>query len=188
MAYEYDLRRLFRPQIDRLPALEQIPFYHQRDMTTSHLYRVGTSLFGGNGIVSRRRLIDSSLYSSTAQTPHTALLHKTMDGRSHPPSGYKSPVHSRDNAYHNTTTLLTPTLYKSEKDLQFTKSDYFKWIMDRKRLRDSMEGSDALKWWLVCKEKTPMEVSTLAKLTSIDATKDSDIVESKVIINFIVVG
>ena len=187
MAYEYNLRGLFRPQIDRLPLSGQLIHYHQRDLTASHLYRLGASLFRGSGITTRRRLIDATLYSSTALSPHTALFSRSLDDRSL--TGYKSSHNSKDHNTNNSTSISLPTLCKSEKvDIcssshsQFTKCEYQKWIADRQRMRGSLEGLDALKHWLLSKEQTPMENSLL---TSMCARKVSDEMlitkESKVI-------
>ena len=85
MAYEYNLRRLFRPQVDQLPLSEQLSIYHQRDLTYSHLYRLGTDLFGRSGIRTRRRLIDASVCSPQSLVPHRTLLQRSLDGKSPTP-------------------------------------------------------------------------------------------------------
>ena len=169
MAYEYNLRGLFRPQLDQLPLSEQLVSYQQRDMTASHLYRVGGALFGSRGITTRRRLIDSSLYSSTDLPPHATLLNGPSNRRStYFRTGCKSTVQSYSDCSSNTTL---PTLFRSEdlhvhasSDLRFSKLNYLKWIADRQRLRGSVEGLDALEHWLMCKEQTPMECFLLTNL------------------------
>ena len=41
-------------------SLEQVDQYKQRDMTSSHLFRLGTGLFRNKGKICRHRIIDSA--------------------------------------------------------------------------------------------------------------------------------
>ena len=166
----YNLRGLFRPQLDELPLSEQLVLYQQRDMTTSHLYRTGTLLFGSRGATIRRRTIDSSLYSSTDISPHARLFNRSLNGGL--PDflrGCKSAVYSHSYSDCSNGTTL-PTLVRNEdrdvlasSDL-YSKFDYLKWIIDRQTLRRSVEGPDALKHWLMWKDQTPVENYLLTNL------------------------
>lgn len=176
--YEYNLRGLFRPQLDQLPLSEQLVLYQQRDMTASHLYRVGAALFGSRGVTTRRRLIDSSLYSS----PHATLLNGPLTrGSPHFRTGYKSTLQQSHSDCSSSTTL--PTLFRSEdldgSDLRFTKLNYLKWIADRRRLRGSVEGVDALEHWLMHKEHTPMENYLLTNLHTRKVSDEMPTIKTK---------
>lgn len=158
MAYEYNLRGLFRPQLDRLPLSEQVVLYQQRDMTASHLLRIGASLFESRGMSTiRKRMIDSIYYSSAGLSPHSILFNRRLSGGyPHFCTGWKSAVHSDSDC--NNSTL--PELFITREDLDV----HDKWIADRQRLRGSIEGPDALKHWLRWKEQTPMENYLLTNL------------------------
>ena len=167
MAYECNVRArgLFRPQLHQLPS-EHVVLYKQRDMTASHLYRVGGALFGSRGIEIRRRLVDSSLFSSTDLSPHARLFTTPLNGgpsRVH--TGRKSAAHSHSDYSGSTTLPTTDDLdVRASAVLCSTKFNNLQWIGDRQRLRESIEGPDALKRWLMCKEQTPMESYLLSKM------------------------
>lgn len=158
MAYEYNLRGLFRPRLDQLPLSEQVVLYQQRDMTASHLLRVGASLFESRRTSIRKRMIDSSYYySSSGLSPHSELFNRRLnDGYPHSRTGWKSAVHSDSDC--NNSTI--PKLFITSEDLDV----HDKWIADRQRLRGCIEGPDALKHWLRWKEQTPMESYLLTNL------------------------
>ena len=158
MAYEYNLRGLFRPQLDQLPLSEQVFLYQQRDMTASHLLRIGASLFESRGMSTiRKRMIDSIYYSSAGLSPHSKLFNRRLSGGyPHFCTGWKSAVHSDSDC--NNSTL--PELSIMSEDLDV----HDKWIADRQRLRGCIEGPDALKHWLRWKEQTPMENYLLTNL------------------------
>lgn len=196
MAYEYDLRALFRPQIDHLPLSEQLLHYHQRDLSASHLYRLGTGLFGGSGIKNRRRLIDASLYSPPSLLPHTVLLNRSLDGRPPgPPTERKSSDLDCSSADYKIKKRYgsLPILTKSGRlDVEsgsdtltgvsaedFTKSQYQKWMEMRRRMRGSLEGLGTHKCWLLSKERTPMENTLLSDLISKGGKVDDQVLKIK---------
>ena len=161
MSYEYNLKRLFQPQVDQLPLSEQLPHYYERDLASSHLYRLGTDLFKESGIKTRRRLIDASLYSPPSLLPHRALLKKYVDGTSPPPATESCSAKCKP--------LHLPTLKKT---LDFSDSslecgaDYYchNWTEERQRIRNSLDGLSAYKCWLFTKERTPVENTWLFNL------------------------
>lgn len=171
MSYEYNLRGLFRPKIDQLPLLEQVPHYYQRDLASSHLYRLGTDLFGGSGIKTRRRLIDASLYSPPLVPQRTSK--NSLDSTS-PPS--RVPHNKQCNAVLRTSDLLPASTKKRKPDVKndsgyqtnedFTKRQYQQWLEERRRIHMHLDGLSAYKCWLLTKDRSPIENNLLFNLKS----------------------
>ena len=168
MSYEHDFRGLFRVRVDQLSLSEQLPHYHQRNLTSSHLYRLGNDLFGKREIEVRRRLIDSSYYSPPPVQLHTALLKRSLDGRSLLNSckpcvkgdcdSLKSSLAIDDKAG---VKMRLGQLHVSVGDNR--EFQYRKWIDEKQRMRKSLDCLSEYKQWLLTKGRTPIESMLLSK-------------------------
>ena len=183
MAYEYNLRRLFRPQLEQLSLSEQISLYDRRDLTYSHLFRLGTGLFSGSGISTRRRLIDASVYTQHSVVPHRYLFQRSPDG--HFPAQFRMHRNRKFDLEPSTAKLESydsipqnPALTKNgnfvvqmgsddpDKADDVTKDWYKTWTEARERMRRCLDGVSACKSWLLTKERTPVENTLLCNLLS----------------------
>ena len=158
MAYEYNLRGLFRVRVDQLPLLDQLPHYYQRDLTSSHLYRLGTDLLGKSTIKVRRRLIDASLYFTPPAQRHTAPLNTSLDGR--------SSARSRETCakVHYSKGVQMCSRYFAGVDA--AKCQYKAWIDQRQKMRMSLNPLGAYEQWLLTKDRSPLEEVMLSKMMS----------------------
>ena len=159
MTYEYNLRRLFLPPIESLPIGEQLTHYRQRDLVPSHLYRLGTSLFGRSSLATRRRVFDAEHFPQHNGVNHYELLNKSLDGRAVP---------ERDSS----KSKLAKSLSEPSVKLSDAETEYKKWISDRKMLRTTLDSLGANEKWLLSKERTPLESTLLAKLRTKSRKED----------------
>ena len=172
MSYECDLRRLFKPPIDHLPLSEQLTYYRQRDLVPSHLYRVGTRLFGSSGIGARHRVTDTSFHSPSKGVCHEILLQRSLDGKEASlPSHYGMHTGSAGIKGHQQQfrAIRKSRSEPSVSHLGFENSDfsepqYRKWLSDRRTLREGLDSLGANEKWLCSKERTPLESSLLRKI------------------------
>lgn len=175
-SYECNLRRLFRPPLDHLPASEQLARYRQRDLVPSHLYRLGTKLLGSHG--PRRRVIDASLYAPQERTPHVQLIRRSWDGRAIASTSSGPESTNRTHAALETTLPVGASLAQEAsrgaggknttglKARDFSVEDYRRWVSERRELRASLDGLGASEAWLRSKERTPLEETLLSRLSS----------------------
>lgn len=159
MTYEHNLRRLFLPPIESLPIEEQLTRYKQRDFIPSHLYRIGTHLFGGSAFNVRRRVIDAGQFSPPSGVGHHVYLNASLDGKTYEQS---------DKAGDNDKIVSEPSVKLSD-----TESEYKKWLADRKIIRRDLDGLGANEKWLTSKERTPLEAALLTKLRNESKNKDT---------------
>ena len=159
MTYEYNLRGLFRPPIDHLPPSSQLPFYRQRDLVPSHLYRLGTGIFG-NEPLRRRRVFDASLYSPPQKTPHSTLLKRSVDGRPVPLVCSRLDAQSKEKALSSCDQLNEGQIVGES----FTEAQYKQWLSNRQTMRSNLESLGANEEWLLFKERTPLENTLRSQL------------------------
>ena len=133
---------------------DQLRRYRQRDLIPSHLYRLGTKLFGSEPL--RRRVIEASHYVPRELVPHAINLSRTWDGQP-VARDEKPPVLQRrlsEQRLHNVSTS------------EFTHDQYRQWMDERRRLRDGLDAMALSERWLCSKERTPLENKLLAELRS----------------------
>ena len=128
--------------------------YKQRDLTQSHLCRLGARLFGSVSI--RRRIIDSDKFLPPIKTPHATLLERNLDGMDlNKPEELdctaKIPL---------AKPVESPTRAAEE---GFSLTDYRDWLASRQELRLDLDGLGVTEKWLRSKECTPLENSLLAQ-------------------------
>ena len=160
MTYEYNLRGLFRPPIDHLPPSSQLPFYRQRDLVPSHLYRLGTGIFGSEPL-RRRRVFDAALYLQPQKTPHGALLKRSFDGRPAPLVCRRLDAQSKEEKALSSYDQLNEGRIVGE---SFTEAQYKQWLSNRQSMRSNLESLGANERWLLFKERTPLENTLLSQL------------------------
>ena len=159
MTYEYSLRRLFLPPIESLPIGEQLTHYRQRDLVPSHLYRLGTSLFGRSSLTTRRRVFNAEHFPQHNGVNHYEQLNKSLDGRIVP---------ERESG----KGKLAKSLSEPSVKLSDAETDYKKWLSDRKMLRTTLDNLGANEKWLLSKERTPLESALLTKLRTKSRKQD----------------
>ena len=160
MTYEYNLRGLFRPPIDHLPPSSQLPFYRQRDLVPSHLYRLGTGIFGSEPL-RRRRVFDAALYLQPHKIPHATLLKRPFDGRPVPLVCRRLDAQSTEEKALSSHDQLNEGRVVGE---GFTEAQYKQWLSNRQRMRSNLESLGANERWLLFKERTPLENTLLSQL------------------------
>lgn len=169
MTYECDLRRLFQPPIDHLPLTEQLTYYRQRDLIPSHLYRVGTRLFGSSIAGARHRVIDASLQSPHKGVCHETLLQRSLDGKEaslalhHSIRTSSASIKCNPGAIGRSHSVPSVSHLGSENS-DFSELQYRKWLLERRTLRENLDSLGANEKWLCSKERTPLESSLLMKI------------------------
>lgn len=158
MSYDYNLQRFFKPPIDHLPVSEQLPYYRQRNLTHSHLYRFGQREIPTDVSFPRRRVIDASLYSPRHRVGHHALLQRSLDGQ--PQKGLTDNASKCQDYLYSEPSVLDVSANSSD----LSETQYRKWTVDRRELRKSLDSVGANEKWLCSKERTPLENSILARL------------------------
>ena len=166
MTYEYNLRRLFLPPIESLPIGEQLTHYRQRDLAPSHLFRLGTNLFGRSSLAVRRRVFEAEQFPPRTGVNHQALLNKSLDGKTVP--------ERRDPGKGQLVKSLSEPSVTSLSD---SEAEYKKWLADRKALRSTLDSLGANEKWLLSKERTPLESSLLTKMRSKSRKEDKSSVK-----------
>jgi len=151
MSYEYNLRKLFLPPIESLPEKEQLSRLKHRDLEPSHLYRLGTGLFGGTAFTTRTRVIDAEHFStySSGGVKHQTLIDTAFG--------------CKDKTQH---TNKTGRIVKSHSEpiVSGPEEEYRKWLTGRKSLRSDLDSLGASEKWLLSKERTKLEASVLNRL------------------------
>ena len=166
MSYEHDLRGLFRLRVDQLPLSEQLPHYHQRNLTSSHLYRLGNDLFGKREVEVRRRLIDSSHYSPAPVQLHTALPKRSLDGRSCKPCVKADCDSLKSSLSINDKPGVKMHCGRHLSVVDNREIQYQEWIDERQRMRNSLDCLSEYRRWLLTKGRTPIENMMLSKMKS----------------------
>lgn len=132
---------------------EELHRYRQRDLIPTHLYRLGTKLFGSEP--TRRRVIDAARYVPRELVPHAVNLRRTWDGR---PLEIAQQKPSTLQRRHSDLNL------DSVKARDFTEDQYRQWMDQRKRTRDGLDSMALSERWLCSKTRTPLENKLLAEL------------------------
>ena len=177
MTYEYSLRRLFRDPIDHLPISEQLQYYNQRSLARSHVYRLGTSLFGGHAPTIRRRCIDATHYTAVQRTPHTSHVRPSQTRHKVSTDQNDDVVQTYDGAGHSTQTPLhwltmrcgpevgsNDRLHTAPHDDNISEVQYNKWLSHRRDMRGKLDNLGANRRWLLSKDCTPLENKLLSQL------------------------
>ena len=136
---------------------EELQRYRQRSLIPSHLYRLGTKLFGSEP--TRHRVIDAARFVRRELVPHAIHLRRTWDGR---------PLETAQDVLAKKPSVLQRT--HSEQNLNavktsdFTEAQYRQWMDERRRTRDGLESMAVSERWLCSKTRTPLEDKLLAEL------------------------
>lgn len=129
--------------------------YRQRDLTQSHLYRLGTKLFRSEP--TRQRVLEAAYYVPRELVPHTINLRRTWDGK---------PL---DSVYHRSQR---PPLQRRHSDQclngvntsDFTQDQYRQWMDERRSIRNGLDMMTISERWLCTKTRTPLENKLLSEL------------------------
>lgn len=132
----------------------QLDSYRQRDLTASHLYRLGTKIFGSEP-PTRRRVIEAADFQPPQYTPHRANLRRTWDGKPLVPA--RKPLLVRR---HSEQSLVGVS------PADFTEEQYRQWMEERRSIRAGLDGMAVSERWLCSKTRTPLENNVLAELRS----------------------
>lgn len=119
--------------------------YRQRDVTVSHVLRLGIHLFGQKDCVSRRRLIDCVSEDRVDSLHPRRRSSKDIRDK----GGEKIKVMPPGSLASNSGAL-----YGLQRQEEF---DYNKWLHARKALRTDLEKFGLSKQWLCSKERTALE-------------------------------
>ena len=130
--------------------------YRQRDLTPSHLYRLGTKLFGSEPV--RHRVIDAAHYVPRKLVPHVVNLRRTWDGQ--PLDELRRERSEKLQRRHSEQNL------NDVSTSDFTQEQYRQWMEERKRVRKGLEGMAVSERWLCSKTRSPLENKALAELRS----------------------
>ena len=130
--------------------------YRQRDLTPSHLYRLGTKLFGSEPV--RHRVIDAAHYVPWKLVPHVVNLRRTWDGQ--PLDELRRERSEKLQRRHSEQNL------NDVSTSDFTQEQYRQWMEERKRVRKGLEGMAVSERWLCSKTRSPLENKALAELRS----------------------
>ena len=128
--------------------------YRQRDLIPSHLYRLGTKLFGSEP--TRHRVIDASRYVQRELVPHAENLRRTWDGRPIETAREKKPLALQRR--HSDVNL------HSVKTSDFTEDQYRQWVSLRKKTREGLESMALSERWLCSKSRSTLENKLLAEM------------------------
>lgn len=146
--------RYKRMETGREVYTDQLQRYRQRDLTPSHLYRLGTKLFGSEPI--RHRVIEAAHYVPRRLIPHTINLRRTWDGKPLDDVRPQKPqVLQRKHSEQNLNAVKTS---------DFTQAQYRQWMDERTRVRDGLDAMAISERWLCSKTRTPLENKLLAEL------------------------
>ena len=132
----------------------QLDNYRQRDLTASHLYRLGTKIFGSEPAI-RRRVHDTSEFQSPQYTPHRDNLRRTWDGKPLVPA--RKPLLVRRHSEQSLVGVRTA---------DFTEKQYRQWVEERKGIRAGLDGMAVSERWLCSKTRSPLENNVLAEIRS----------------------
>ena len=136
---------------------QELHCYRQRDLIPSHLYRLGTKLFGSEPI--RHRVIDASRYVPRELVPHAANLRRTWDGRP-----LETAQHLREKKPLALQRRHSDVNLNSVETSDFNEDQYRQWIEQRKKTRDGLESMALSERWLCTKTRTPLENKLLAEM------------------------
>ena len=136
---------------------EELQRYRQRDLIPSHLYRLGTKLFGSEP--PRHRVIDAARYVPRELVPHATNLRRTWDGRPlETTQGVRAQRSLHLQRRHSDQNL------NAVKAGNFTQDQYRQWMDERRRTREGLESMNVSERWLCSKTRTPLENKLLAEL------------------------
>lgn len=133
----------------------QVHRYRQRDLTPSHLYRLGTKLFRSEP--TRHRVINAAHYVPRELVPHARNLRRTWDGK---------PL---DNVYDRSQRLPLQRRHSDQslnsvKTSDFTQDQYRQWMDERRSIRNGLDMMTISERWLCTKTRTPLENKVLSEL------------------------
>ena len=132
----------------------QLDNYRQRDLTASHLYRLGTKIFGSEP-PTRRRVHEAADFHPPEHTPHRANLRRTWDGKPLVPA--RKPLLVRRHSEQSLVGVRTA---------DFTEDQYRQWVEERRGIRAGLDGMAVSERWLCSKTRTPLENNVLAEIRS----------------------
>ena len=137
-----------------MEVTNQLQCYRQRDLTPSHLYRLGTKLFGSEP--TRHRVIEAAHYVPRKLVPHTINLRRTWDGKPLEDVRSQRPVIlQRRHSEQNLNTVKTS---------DFTQDQYRQWMDERTQVRNGLDAMAISERWLCSKTRNPLENKLLAEL------------------------
>lgn len=135
----------------------QLHRYRQRDLTPSHLYRLGTKLFRSEP--TRHRVIDAAHYVPRELVPHETNLRRTWDGKPLE-KVYDRSQRTSLQRRHSDQSL------NSVKTSDFTQDQYRQWMDERRSVRNGLDMMAISERWLCTKTRTPLENKLLSELRS----------------------